>query len=80
MTGTWLHGRALITIPRGDLLKGIGLILLLETVHMAQRSINIANLLNNRPMLLRWVVYYALCLGIIFYGVFEHRQFIYFQF
>ena len=80
VTGTWLHGRALITIPRGDLLKGIGLILLLETVHMAQRSINIANLLNNRPMLLRWVVYYALCLGIIFYGVFEHRQFIYFQF
>jgi len=28
----------------------------------------------------RWAFYYLLCLGIVFAGIFEHRQFIYFQF
>jgi hypothetical protein len=37
-------------------------------------------MLADRPLALRWAVYYSLLLGIIFWGVFEHTQFIYFQF
>jgi len=29
---------------------------------------------------LRWVIYYAIILGIIFYGAFGNRNYIYFQF
>ena len=41
---------------------------------------NISFLINKQPILIRWLVYYSIVLVIIALGVFENRQFIYFQF
>jgi alginate O-acetyltransferase complex protein AlgI len=38
------------------------------------------NRFNRLPVYLRWSVYYAMILSILFLGVFDTRQFIYFQF
>lgn len=55
-------------------------ILVLETIHFLQRKNNILMLVNNRPMAARWAIYYIAIGCIIFFGVFEQKQFIYFQF
>jgi alginate O-acetyltransferase complex protein AlgI len=53
---------------------------ILETVHLLQRKKNILSLINGRPVYVRWMVYYAFIMAIVFLGVFDNRQFIYFQF
>lgn len=63
-----------------QMLLSVFLIILLETVHVVQNRIDIGRFFMRRPVYVRWAVYYALILIIIFYGVFENRQFIYFQF
>jgi len=56
------------------------LIIFIESIHFFQERINIEEYFNARPIYLRWAVYFA-AIGIIFlFGVFENRQFIYFQF
>jgi hypothetical protein len=52
----------------------------MEFLHAIQRHRSIRHMLAEKPIWLRWTVYYALVLGILFFGVFEHRSFIYFQF
>ena len=34
----------------------------------------------HRPVVLRWLIYYAILIAILLYGVFEKRPFIYQQF
>jgi alginate O-acetyltransferase complex protein AlgI len=58
----------------------VALILFLESVHFVQGKINISEVFKAKPTYVRWFVYYILVLSIIFLGVFEKRQFIYFQF
>jgi D-alanyl-lipoteichoic acid acyltransferase DltB (MBOAT superfamily) len=55
-------------------------VLFLEAIHLVQRRRNILSLVNGRPVYVRWMVYYALVLAIGYFGVFDNRQFIYFQF
>ena len=55
-------------------------ILLMEAVHYLQSKKNISTLFLSFPAYIRWAVYYGVVLTIIFMGVFENRQFIYFQF
>jgi D-alanyl-lipoteichoic acid acyltransferase DltB (MBOAT superfamily) len=57
-----------------------GLILLLELAHIVQLKSKIVENFAKLPMPARWAVYYAGVLSIIYWGVFEERQFIYFQF
>lgn len=52
----------------------------LEAIHLVQRKNNVLSLINGRPIYVRWAAYYAFILIIIFFGVFDNRQFIYFQF
>jgi len=52
----------------------------MESVHLLQRHRRIRHMLAEKPLWLRWSVYYALIFGILFFGVFERQQFIYFQF
>ncbi len=53
---------------------------ILELVHIIQnkRSLNIV--LQNQPWYLRWGIYYLFVFMILYMGVFQNRQFIYFQF
>ena len=56
------------------------LILFLETVQYLQSKRSIVQTLANKPIWLRWSVYYALLIMIVVFGEFSQRQFIYFQF
>lgn len=56
------------------------LIILLELIHYIQNKINITHKFKASPVAVRWAIYYAAILVIVFLGVYENRQFIYFQF
>jgi alginate O-acetyltransferase complex protein AlgI len=56
------------------------LIIFLEAFHYLQRRKDITGIFNKQPVFIRWSAYYAIILIILFFGVFESRQFIYFQF
>ncbi len=63
-----------------DLIISAALIIFLEVVHYIQSKKNISEILTQKPVYVRWTLYYGLILVILFLGVFENRQFIYFQF
>jgi D-alanyl-lipoteichoic acid acyltransferase DltB (MBOAT superfamily) len=53
---------------------------ILELVHFFQNKGSINSLMRRQPPYLRWAIYYACLLAILYIGIFEKRQFIYFQF
>ncbi len=69
-----------IYVPNKEIWLGIGFILLMETVHFIQTKISINSWIKKQPRLLRWSIYYGVIATIWIFGVFENRQFIYFQF
>jgi len=56
------------------------LIFILELIHYVQTKHTISILLGKLPIYIRWSIYYFFILSIMILGVFENRQFIYFQF
>ncbi len=69
-----------IGMTKKDILLSVALIIFMETVHYIQSRINITSFLAQKPAYLRWLLYYGIVFTILFLGVFENRQFIYFQF
>jgi alginate O-acetyltransferase complex protein AlgI len=67
-------------LGKKDLILSVLLIIFLEIVHHVQSKKSITLLIKQKPTYVRWAVYYGIVLAIIFFGVFENRQFIYFQF
>ncbi len=69
-----------LPVSPAKLLMCIAAIGAMEVVHIIQnkRSLNI--LLEQQPRILRWGIYYAFIFAILYMGVFQNRQFIYFQF
>ncbi len=56
-------------------------IIVMEAVHFYQeKKGSVEAWINARPICLRWGIYYGVLFTIIFLGVWENRQFIYFQF
>ncbi len=55
-------------------------VVFMEMVHLMQRHGRIRHMLSERPVWVRWSVYYLLIIGILLFGVFNRSQFIYFQF
>jgi D-alanyl-lipoteichoic acid acyltransferase DltB (MBOAT superfamily) len=55
-------------------------IAILELGQRLQQGRSIGAELAARPLLVRWVAYYALVIGILVFGVFSQQEFIYFQF
>jgi len=60
-----------------SLLFSVLLILFLETVHYVQSKKSISNLFKQKPVYVRWALYYGLIITIIFLGVYQNRQFIF---
>lgn len=58
----------------------VGLILLMESVHVFQEHGGVRQFFNTKPLIFRWTVYMSLLLIILLFGVFEEQKFIYFQF
>ena len=75
------HKHATVNLPvnLSELSLGITAILFLETVHLLQRH-NHFETLKKSPVYIRWGIYYSLIFIIAYFGVFENRTFIYFQF
>ncbi|MCC6684770.1 MAG: MBOAT family protein [Bacteroidia bacterium] len=74
------QGVAALGITEAELYNCIVAILILEGVHLIQRHQSIRHMLSDKPVWLRWGVYYLLIFLIVFMGKFEHQVFIYFQF
>ncbi len=55
-------------------------IAVMEGVHLAQRKQSIGLMVDRQPVYVRWGIYYFFLFAVIYLGVFENRQFIYFQF
>jgi alginate O-acetyltransferase complex protein AlgI len=56
-------------------------LIVMEIVHLLQRGQSLRNVLNQKPLLIRWVLYYGIILAILFLGMYDApAQFIYFQF
>jgi D-alanyl-lipoteichoic acid acyltransferase DltB (MBOAT superfamily) len=58
----------------------IVVIAFMEAIHMVQKKRSLNLLLLQQPRYLRWGIYYLFIFMTIYMGVFENRQFIYFQF
>jgi alginate O-acetyltransferase complex protein AlgI len=67
-------------LTKKDLILSVFLIFFLETIHYIQNKRNISEIFLQKPFYIRWSIYYGFVLVIVFWGVFENRQFIYFQF
>lgn len=67
-------------LGKGELIIAFAAILFMEFVHIIQRHQGIRHMLSEKPLWLRWSIYYAMILAIIFLGEFNNKQFIYFQF
>ena len=63
-----------------DIFIAIILIILLVMIHIMQNKYRIREWISTKPIYIRWCIYYAFVLIILFFGVFEDREFIYFQF
>jgi alginate O-acetyltransferase complex protein AlgI len=63
-----------------DIILSFILIAFMEGIHLWQRKQALIPLLKTKPVYVRWAVYYFFIITIVFLGVYENRQFIYFQF
>jgi len=70
-----------VTMSPADFVISIGLIIFLIGIDFLLVKYKKENkFLNNLPVVLRWTLYYILIFGILFLGVFNEVEFIYFQF
>ena len=63
-----------------EFLCSVFLILFLLFFESQEHSSRDFEIVNKRPVYVRWAIYYLVLLAIMFYGVFDNSQFIYFQF
>ncbi|HHX60061.1 MAG TPA: MBOAT family protein [Epulopiscium sp.] len=52
----------------------------MELGHLIQEKISIRALIETKPMIVRWLLYYILIMWIMIFGSFGSQEFIYFQF
>lgn len=55
-------------------------VLLIAFMDSIERIGGITHLFSTKPVLIRWGLYYIIILFTVFFGVFQHSKFIYFQF
>jgi len=58
----------------------ISLIILIEYVQYMKTIKNLTTRFLNQPLILRWLTYIVVIFFTAYFGIFEHKQFIYFQF
>jgi len=65
---------------KNTILPCFALIICLELAHIIQVRYRLQETFNKKPIVLRWALYYLGIAALFFLGVYENRQFIYFQF
>jgi alginate O-acetyltransferase complex protein AlgI len=73
-------GVAVHQFGREKIMLSLLLIAVMLGVHLLQRGKEMRTWLYKRPAYIRWSLYQLLILAILLFGVFEHQEFIYFQF
>jgi D-alanyl-lipoteichoic acid acyltransferase DltB (MBOAT superfamily) len=63
-----------------EMVIGLVSIMILGIHHLLQRKGSVIDQLKLKPIWIRWMVYYGLLIGILFFGYLEPNEFIYFQF
>jgi D-alanyl-lipoteichoic acid acyltransferase DltB (MBOAT superfamily) len=63
-----------------EFMIGVTSIGVLTLVHLLERRSSVIQILSQKPIWIRWAVYYFLLLAILLFGNFGAKQFIYFQF
>lgn len=74
------HGNLNLGFGRNELLIALAAVIVMEWVHWAQYRGSVTRWISQKPAYIRWPLYYAAILAIVFLGVHGDRQFIYFQF
>jgi D-alanyl-lipoteichoic acid acyltransferase DltB (MBOAT superfamily) len=72
--------KVFILSERREFVVAILAILFMEFIHLIQERVRIRQFLDDKPIVLRWVLYYAIIFAILIFGVYEEVPFIYFQF
>ena len=67
-------------LPRDEFLLALAMIAILQCGDLLQSRGDVRRMLAQRPLLLRWTAYSGLLWIIFLFGVFRHREFIYFTF
>lgn len=62
------------------LIPCVCVILFLEIAQYVHLKFNFKETFSSKPAIFRWTLYYGGFLALIYFGVYEHKQFIYFQF
>jgi hypothetical protein len=52
----------------------------MEFIQIMEKQSKMRQMFSERPVLVRWTLYYALALFLIFFGEYNDHAFIYFQF
>jgi len=69
-----------LPIKNSQVILCFALIVVLEVSHVIEAKIDAEAFFNKQPVYVRWGVYYCILAILFLYGVYEDRQFIYFQF
>lgn len=84
LTTDFSHGLTInfakIKLSQASFIASCGLIILLQAVHTFQNYKNISTWFMAKSVYLRWAVYFSVVLSIYYFGIYEDKQFIYFQF
>jgi alginate O-acetyltransferase complex protein AlgI len=67
-------------VRKPELIACFFLILFLETIHLLHKRYNLEQTFRSQKNWVRWSVYYGYIIILIIFGIFEKKQFIYFQF
>ena len=63
-----------------EIFVGVFSVILMEIIHILQNKYQLVAWLKSKPTFFRWSIYYTFITFILFFGIYEKRQFIYFQF
>jgi len=67
-------------LTRYELVHALMAIGLMEVIHKVEKQENMRHMFSGRPIWVRWSIYYALALFLIFFGEYDDHVFFYFQF
>ncbi len=67
-------------LSRYELVHALMAIGLMELIHRVEKQENMRHMFSGKPIWVRWGLYYALVLFLIFFGEYDDHAFFYFQF
>jgi D-alanyl-lipoteichoic acid acyltransferase DltB (MBOAT superfamily) len=78
--GRWLLPQGALLLAKTDVVIALWAVLFMELVHLSYPHGRMRQFLSDKPVWVRWPIYYLLTCSILFLGTFGAEKFIYFQF